>query len=62
MKDILMQIKPKRGSVKYPSFKITHFADFFSLLLLRLMSLLTLMETFILKNKIKGAVIDYAKL
>lgn len=30
MKDILMQIKPKRGNVKYPSFKITHLADFFS--------------------------------
>lgn len=29
-KDILMQIKPKWGNVKYPRFKITHFADFFS--------------------------------
>lgn len=26
--DILMQIKPKWGNVKYPSFKITHCADF----------------------------------
>lgn len=33
-KDILMQIKPKWGNVKYPSFKITHFADFFPLLCL----------------------------
>lgn len=35
MKDILMQIKPKRGNVKYPSLKITHCTDFFPLLRLK---------------------------
>lgn len=61
-KDILMQIKLKWGNVKYPLFKITHFADLPPPLPCAKHPFLTLMETFIFENKIKGTLIDYAKL